>query len=466
MEGLVTDASGAAVPGAAVMLVNNATGVKMTAATTSVGYDLFPSLPAAVYTLTVSAQGFRANEITDLRLEIGERRTSNVSLQLGTQATSVSVRAESAAVDLSQASISTVIESKMLTDLPLAGRNFLALAMTTPGVTGVSVPADVFGGETQLNINVGGQRGEQNGFSVDSGTVSSMVRHGRTNLQPNAESVQELQVSVNDFSASHGNDAGGTIKVLTRSGSNTYHGSVSWFHEDNVLSSRNLFQSTINPSTGRALPVSRRNEVAGSFGGPLRKNRTFLFASFDILRQTIGASATSTVETPDFVNFVAQKFPNNKSAYLLKSEAAAFAPAQNVRTAGSLLGANCTGSDLITSPIGPIPCNLNVLGDGVTPIPGTRNPYQWSVRGDHMIGNADRLYVSVFRDAEKSNSLSILSRPATLYTYPILNWYGNVNETHPFSPNLINEFRATVTRVHGEISCQDLCDIPLVTLRD
>lgn len=195
IEGTITDQSGAAVPGATVALLNVATGIKTTIQSTNVGFYQFPTLPAGVYTLSISAAGFRASEITDLRLEIGDHRTANVSLQVGAQATSVAVKAESAIVDLAEASISTVIESKMLADLPLAGRSFLALAMTTPGVTGVSVPADVFGGETQVNVNVGGQRGEQNGFAVDSGTVSSMVRHGRTNLQPNAESVQELQVS-------------------------------------------------------------------------------------------------------------------------------------------------------------------------------------------------------------------------------------------------------------------------------
>jgi hypothetical protein len=464
IEGTITDESGAAIPGATVALLNVSTGIKTAIQSTSVGFYQFPSLPAGIYTLSISAAGFRASEITDLRLEIGDHRTTNVSLQVGAQATSVVVKAESAMVDLAEASISTVIESKMLADLPLAGRSFLALAMTSPGVTGVSVPADVFGGETQVNVNVGGQRGEQNGFSVDSGTVSSMVRHGRTNLQPNAESVQELQVSVNDFSAAHGNDAGGGIRVLTRSGTNVYHGSISWFHQNNVLTSRNIFQSTVNPSTGRALPVSRRNEVAGGFGGPIRKNRTFLFGSFDILRQTIGASGTSTVETPEFVNFVSQKYPNNKSSYLFKNQAASFAPVRNVRTAGSLLGVNCIGSALITSPIGQIPCDLAVLGDGVTPIPSARNPYQWNVRGDHMIGDKDRFYASVFRNADKSNALSIMSRPATIYEYPIWNWYGNVNETHTFSPKLINEFRMTVTRVHGEISCQNMCDIPIISV--
>lgn len=462
IEGTVTDPSRAAIAGATVTVMNVATGIKTTAQTSSTGYFLFPTLPAAVFKLSVSAPGFKVTELSDLVLEVGERRTANVTLEIGTQATSVTVKAEAASVDLSSANVATVIESRYLADLPLSGRSFLALAMGTPGVTGVSVPSDVFGGESQINVNVAGQRGEQNGFSVDSGTVSSMVRHGRTNLTPNAESIQELQVSVTDFSASRGNDAGGSIAVLTKSGSNAFHGSLSFFHQDNVLTSRSVFQNTKNTITGRVLPVSRRNETSGSFGGPIIKNRTFIFGSFDILRQTSAAGGTTTVETSDFSNFVQQKFPSNKSAFLLKTYPSVVVPVTNFKTAGNLLGVNCSSlaspSTPVTSPIGSVPCNMNITGDGVSPISTPRNPWQWNVRLDHMLTNSDRLYFSGFRNVEESYSGST-NRPAFSYMYPIYNWYGSVNETHTFTSSLLNEVRFTVTRVHGEIQCRE-CQIP------
>ena len=319
IEGIVTDSSSAPVPGATIALLNTETGIKTSIQTTGAGYFLFPSLPAGFFNLTASATGFKTAEISGLKLEVGARRTANMALEVGAQATVVTVQAEVAAVDLAEARVANVVESKQLVDLPIPGRNFMALAVLTPGVTGALVAPDVFSAEQQVNINAAGMRGEQNGYTVDSGTVTSMVRHGRTNLQPNPESIGEVQVTVNNFSAEAGNDAGASVKVLSRSGTNDYHGSASWFHQDNVLASRSIFQSTVNPGNGRALPAFRRNEFAGNLGGPVRKNRTFLFGSFDILRQGTAPTATSTVETPDLVSFLQQRVPNNKSTFLFKN---------------------------------------------------------------------------------------------------------------------------------------------------
>ncbi len=462
MEGTVTDPSGAVMPNATLTLESVATGIKRTAPTSSAGYYRFPSLASAVFKLTASAAGFKTTEISDLRLEVGETRTVNLTLALGAAATAVSVQAAVASVELSEARVSGVIEQKQLTDLPLLGRNFLALVALTPGVTGSTGQNDVFGSEPQINMNAAGLRGEQNGFAVDSGTVTSMVRHGRINLQPNAESVQELRVAVNNFSAEQGNDAGASVNVLTRSGSNAWHGSAAWFHLNNRLQSRTVFQNTVNAVTGRVLPVSRRNEAAASLGGPILKNRTFVFSSVDVLRQSTAAGGTSTVETPEFANFVRQRFPNNKSTFLMQKYPAVFAPYANLRTAGNLLGINCASlaspSTAVSSPIGGLPCNLPVTGDGVTPVTSPREGYQWNTRVDHMLTDTDRLYANVFRNSEKTLDGSTI-RPAFRVPFPILNWYGNINETHTFSGTMINEFRATVVRVHGDIRCAE-CQIP------
>ena len=234
-----------------------------------------------------------------------------------------------------------------------------------------------------------------------------------------------------------------------------------------MLSSRSIFQNTVNPATGRVLPVSRKNEVAGSFGGPVRKNRTFLFATFDVLRQGTAPTGFTTVETPDLVDFMNRNRPDNKSTFLLKTYPAAFKPYTNFRTAGSLLGTNCAAlaggpSSLVTTAVGSIPCNLNVIGDGVTPVLTLRNGKQWSVRGDHQITDKDRFYANVFRDGEQSSSGNT-TRSQFLYLQENLNWVGNVNETHTFSSRLLNEVRINAVRVHGEIKCVE-CQIPVITV--
>jgi hypothetical protein len=467
IEGTVTDPSGAVIPGATLTLTNLGTGIKATVQTSNTGYYRFQSLPPGKFTLEAAASGFKTSTISDLVLEVGQTRTVNLGLEVGTASITVTVEATAAAVDLSTAKVSSVVEQRQLTELPLLGRNFLSLVALTAGVTGSYNFSDTFGSEQQVNMNAAGMRGEQNGFAVDSGTVTSMVRHGRTNLQPNAESVQEMRVAVNNFSAEAGGDAGANINVVTRSGSNELHGALSWFHTNNKLLSRNVFQNARNPITGRILPVSRRNEVAGSLGGPLIKNRTFLFGSFDRLINRTAATGTSTVETAEFVAFVQQNFPNNKSTYLMKQYPSVVTPVANFKTAGSIAGVDCSKlaspSTAISTPIGMIPCNLNVTGEGVTPVTTNREGYQWNLRGDHMLTDKDRLYVSVFRNADKGQLGSTVRPQFRQWPYPIWNWYGNINETHTFSPNLLNEFQASVVRVHGEIECRE-CNIPVVNI--
>src|SRR5260370_6836449 len=144
----------------------------------------------------------------------------------------------------------------------------MALVALMPGVTGALAASDVFAAQTGVNFNAGGQRSEQNGFAVDSGTTTSMVRHGQINLQPNTESIQEVQVTVNNFSAASGSDAGAQVRVATKSGTNDFHGSASWFHHHNMLSSPNIFQSTVNPLNSRPLPLFPPHAAPSPFARP------------------------------------------------------------------------------------------------------------------------------------------------------------------------------------------------------
>src|SRR6266567_3536425 len=149
IEGTVTDPSGSAIPGAIITLSNTETGIKTEVRSNGAGYFLFPSLPPGAFTVTASGAGFKVEEVNDLRLESGTRRTVNMVLEVGTQTSVVNVRAEAAAVDLSEAKVAGVIESKQLSELPVPGRNYMALAALVPGITGTTAAAagDVFNAE-------------------------------------------------------------------------------------------------------------------------------------------------------------------------------------------------------------------------------------------------------------------------------------------------------------------------------
>jgi opacity protein-like surface antigen len=466
IEGTVTDQSGAVLPKATLTLVNQDTGIRSGVNASEAGYYRFPALAAARFTLTITAPGFRTVTMSDLRLEVGERRTVNINLEVSAQETSVTVTATQAAVELAEARVSGVIATKDVTDLPIVGRNFLNLVSLTPGVTGAPPGLgssssqsgnDVFNADPNVSLNASGNRSEQNGFAVDSGTTTSMVRHGVVNLQPNAESIQEVRITVNNFSAEHGSDAGALVNALTKQGTNAFHGSFAYWHSSNALQAPNVFQ--------RSVPEFQRNEEAGSFGGPIFRNRTFFFGSFDVLRAAETPGATVTVETPAFANLVAQRFPANKSAFLVQKFPTSVVPTQNFRTAGMLRNVDCAGlaspSTAISTPMGDVPCNMAITGEGVNGFSTPRKGHQWNARVDHMLSGSDRLYGNVYRNVLKTTGTQ--TRPEFAWEFPRWNWYVNLNETHTFSPNVVNEFGANLTRIHGEIYCAH-CEIPVINM--
>jgi hypothetical protein len=468
IEGTIVDPSRAVVPSATVTLQNLDSGVKATAQTNSSGYYRFPALPAATFKVSISAGGFKPEEVTGIRLELDETRTVNVTLQVGSASTSVTVSAEAAAVELSDARVSGVIQNSEMQSLPIAGQNILALTILAPGVIGTSqgTGSNTFSGQSTPGLNGAGTRTEQNGYGLDGSTVGSMVRNSYDNLTPNQESIDDVHVRVNDYSAENGRNAGVYVNALTKSGSNTYHGSLLFFHQDNVLTSRTLFQNTLNPLTGRVLPASRRNEGGGSLGGPVLKNKMFLFGAFDLLRQSNADATSYTVETPQFAQWVEQNFPNNKSAYLMKNFAPDFVPSANFKTAGSLLGVNCgsnpSQSITFTGSAAQIPCGMNVLGAGVSPYVQNHEPYQWNLRWDYNLSDKDRLYFQYYKDIALDFSGNDV-RPVFSY----LNWFHNyiltVDETHTFSPTLINEFKTYALRTAGLVQCTD-CNIPSISI--
>ena len=349
----MTDPSGAVIPGASVRLRNGATGITHVTKTSQSGYFRFPSLPASNYRLTVVAAGFKTSEIPEFNVQATQTKTVNVSLELGTAETVVNVQETPPPVETAEGRVSGLIQTQDLTELPVVGRNFYALVVLTPGVTGLpsgggqayaQATSDVFNVEYGVNLNANGLRAEENGFNVDSGSTTSMVRHGVTNLIPNAESVEELRVSVNNFSAENGGNAGALVSVITKQGTNDWHGTANWYHTNNVLQSRNEFQSKV--------PVFRRNEGTWSLGGPIFKNKTFVFASMDVLRSGVAQGFATNVPTQDFVNYMQQNYPNRVSTYLLKTF-----PTDIVRSTKwvSRRRTRCTPTSLDRSPISPQP---------------------------------------------------------------------------------------------------------------
>jgi hypothetical protein len=472
IEGTVTDPSEAIVPNASVTITNEATGVSQTGQTTSAGYYRFPALPGGTYTVRITAQGFKPWVRERIRVESTQVRAVNAALEVGTAtAEEVTVTADAPLVETSQGRVSGLIQEDQVKDLPLIGRNFFNLVVLTPGVTGrvtggtqsyAQSNADIYNNEFGVGMNANGARTESNNFLVDSSTVSSSQRNGVTNINPNAESVEEVRVLVNNFAAEYGRNGSVLVNVITKSGANDYHGSLGAYYTNESMQAKNYFQEN-TPNFEH--PDFGRTEVSWGFGGPVRKDRTFFFVSGDVLRSTVAVSQNVSVLTPQFIQFMQQARPNNISTGIARDFPASFTPDRNFRTAGQILNAACAGATPITSPIGPIPCNFPVTGIGTWNETSPRNGFQWSARLDHNFNQGrDRIYASFNRTTtDKVGFGTPEVYPGFTEMSPTNSMQLNTNYTKVMSSNLVNEMQFSWVRPYGELFNQN-AHIPGITV--
>ena len=463
VEGRVSDPSDAPVPNAEVTVENPATGLKRVLRTSDIGYYRVASLPPGRFTLRVTAQGFETAVYDEVLLQNDQTKTFNIQLKIGATTNEITVTGEVPLVETGEARISGHIEEKQVTQLPLVGRNFMTLVVLTPGVTGLpsgggqayaQATGDVFSAEYGVNMNANGQRAESNNFQVDNASVNGSPRGGVTNFSPSADAVQELRVSVNNFSAEYGRNSSASVNVITKSGTNGFHGTAGWYHTNNKLTGRNyIFQPKV--------PVFRRNEGNATLGGPIKKNSLFFFGSLDILRSGVGSGFASSAISPEFASIIQQRYPNNISNKLVKdypsqlnrlSNGLYVGPTANitsdVSTCNGLAGGPASPVD---TPVGALPCNLPLTFNGSFSATLPRNGLQWYGRLDKNFRDGkDRLYLSFGRTwldqvaFGAPNIYPAFTAPASEYTD-----YWNANYTHVFSPSVLNEFSWSGTRAWG-----------------
>jgi outer membrane receptor protein involved in Fe transport len=274
VQGVVTDPAGARVPNVNVELINEGTKVAITRATNAEGEFLFNLVPPGRYTLQASLTGFKAASTTGI--DVGVNRTTRVdmTLQVGSISESVQVSAQAVRIDSVSAQVSTNVSTKMVIDLPSASRNALSYAEMAPGVTiqnGASQVMNITG--TSANVN--GNRQARNIFYLDGSDNTGPFRN--TALQfPNPEAVQEVNVSTSNTSAEFGKQPGGVFNIITKSGTNEFHGSAfMYLHNEDLNAnswSRNL--------TGTPRALDRLRQWGGTAGGPIIKGKTFFFVSY------------------------------------------------------------------------------------------------------------------------------------------------------------------------------------------
>jgi Carboxypeptidase regulatory-like domain/TonB-dependent Receptor Plug Domain len=291
LTGVVQDKNGASVAGATVTLTNDGTGISLTAETSDSGTYTFDLIQVGSYTVTIEKQGFKKFQSANNRVNVNQPTTVNAALEIGDVNEVVQVTAAQEAVQTSTSgNIGTTIEQRELTDLPIVGtrgRNPLDLLNVQPGV--------VFGGNTGGAVNVHGSRDRAFNFTLDGIDINESTAGGSnfTPLRPNPDSVSEVQIVTSNFTAELGRSSGAQVSLVTRSGTNEFHGTAFEFYRTPRLDARS-YTANINRA---AKDQFVQHIFGGSVGGPVMKNKLFFFTNLQLLRAYDTALVTRTVYT-------------------------------------------------------------------------------------------------------------------------------------------------------------------------
>src|SRR4051812_6098740 len=270
--GRVTDTSGAVVPAAKITLTNEATGVSYNSESGGTGDFSVLQLPVGVYTVTADHGSFKKYVRKGVRLELNQVLNLEIAMQLGAANEVVNVTGEAPLIDTSSTQLGTAIDAKTVTALPLGSRDTYQLLQIQPGVTSIGGSDLFYGSNTSGAVSVNGARGRANNFSVNGGESNDLFVNA-PGVQPSPDAIQEFRVISNTFDAEYGRNSGSIINVVTKSGTNFWHGSVYEFFRNKALNAKGFF----DPET----PDLKQNQFGGTFGGPIFKNKTFFFASYE-----------------------------------------------------------------------------------------------------------------------------------------------------------------------------------------
>jgi hypothetical protein len=310
--GTVTDPGGSAVASAGVSIRNVATGVTRDTTTSEDGVYVAPNLIPGTYEITVILTGFATAVIQNVGLLAGERREVNVSMKIGQVSDKVNViGTEISDVELASSEVRGVMDSHTINELPLNGRDWTSLTLLEPGVAQVrtqkalGVSNDRPNRGLGVDITIGGNRPQGNNYQLDGVSIndySSGSPGSVTGGVLGVDAVQEFSVITSNAPADYGKTSGGIINAASRSGTNTFHGSAYEFIRNSKLDTRNFFDTAKNSSGNLVVPPFKRNQFGGSAGGPIFKDRTFFFADYEGLRQSLSQTSNITVPSANAHN--------------------------------------------------------------------------------------------------------------------------------------------------------------------
>jgi len=450
ITGTVRDPQGAAVPKAEVTITEEKTGASRTVSATEDGFYNATSLPAGVYSISTSPAGFKKTITTGVELHVNENKTVNLDLQVGAVTETVTVTSESTPVELRSGEVSSLISEKQVTELPLNGRNYAQLALMVPGVSpvtqagaGGAFATRGTGLNAGVDMSVNGNQSNSNLWTVD-GVNNMDVGSNRTLLVfPSIDAIQEFRVERNSFSAEFGQAQGAVVNLITKGGSNEFHGSAFEFYRNDALNANNFFLNR----AGQPKPQLDYNNYGGNFSGPIVKNRIFFFWSEEWRRERRGQVLSAHVPTAaekrgDFSGPLTGSLPHVPGGVCTTSNTSGCFPGNRIPT-NLLSPAGLAFVKLYPDPTGP------GIGDWATSQLQPIDTRQDSIRGDITLNDKTNLMVRYIN--EKWTHLAATGNFWGDSAYPTLasDWSQPshsfaVKLTNTLTSKAVNEFQFSI----------------------
>ena len=427
--GVVKDASGSSVPGADVSITNTENGAIRHLTTGSDGSYRANALAIGAYEIKVMHEGFKTAERSGIKLEVSEEAVVNIGLEVGTAQQTVEVTAEAAAVNTTNATVGSLVTSRV-TCCP-NGRNLVTLTLLQPGVTQLST--NTSGGGTTYSVN--GAPIRSNAILLDGAWTttaysSQVTLVGGSNL--GVDGVREYRILTNTYGPDMALVMGSVTTIVSKSGVNQFHGDLFDYLRNSAMDARNFFDTPVS-ILGRRIPLYQRNQFGGAFGGPIKKDKTFFYAVYEQLKDNLSQPEVSTV--PLAACHIASGIVNNGAC-------GSGAPGTFTTVAPSMRAL------LALLPLPNLPGATNNFAYGA---PVKTDEYYGQIRFDHSFSDKDTMFARFTADNETKPSPTVI--PIILNQWDSITNFSTLSENHIFTPSLLNTVRASFS--HTYINYQD-----------
>src|SRR5262245_895651 len=432
VSGYVKDPSGAAVPGANLTAKSVAQQLTRSTQSNAEGFFNLLAMPPGTYEITAEASGFQKQIQKDVKLTVGGNLRLDVQMKLGAMETEVTVSSTATLVNTTSPALSGLVDDQRVVDLPINGRNVMALTRILPGVLGVNAPQDLSDSRGGPTMNVNGGRANINQFTFNGAYFNNPSRNTGMNYPP-PDAVQEVRIQTHNFAPEFGRNPGGNVSVASKTGSNDFHGAAWEFLRNDKLNARSFFQTV--------RPTQRQNQYGVAAGGPAIKNKLFGFGSYQGLKNRQQAAPTQA-----FVPSAAERNGDfSNSGVNLKNPTDPITGAPFTDSSGN----PCVVGNIIRSGcISPVAKNYltqfipqSSTGTVVALTPAPRNNYNWLARVDFVQSTNHTFYGHFFRDHNDSVNPNAGGNLTGYFQEPRVNdvYQANLSDTYTFGPTLVNQ---------------------------